>query len=67
MSCEAKLLWYMNLREIWESKDEYDFVVTTNEIILEGQVVTFQGVVTLDKDFGAGYKYEIIVEKGTRK
>jgi hypothetical protein len=29
-----------------------------------GDVVTFEGTVTLKKDFGAGYYYEVIVEDG---
>lgn len=44
------------------SKDEYDFVVTSDQAIPQGHIVTMVGVVTLDKDFGAGYKYDIIVE-----
>ena len=47
------------------SKDDYDFVLTSSTIVPEGQVVTLSGVVTLDKDFGAGYRYEIIVEEAT--
>jgi len=28
-----------------------------------GDVVTFEGVITLDKDFGAGYFYKVIMEE----
>jgi hypothetical protein len=31
------------------------------------EVVTFEGVIALDKDFGAGYKYDIILEQGKLK
>ena len=44
------------------SQDDYDFVITSNVPVPEGQVVTMTGVVRLNKDFGAGYTYEIIVE-----
>ena len=44
------------------SKDDYDLVVTSNETIAVGQFVTMIGKVALDKDFGAGYTYDIIVE-----
>jgi len=47
------------------SKDDYDLVITSNEFVKEGDVVTIQAIVTLNKDFGAGYKYDIILEKGT--
>jgi len=46
------------------SKDDFDLVITSNEIIAKGQVVTMTGTVTLNKDFGAGYSYEIIMENG---
>lgn len=42
--------------------DEYDLVLTTNLKISEGMPVALKGVVSLDKDFGAGYKYDIIIE-----
>ena len=46
------------------SKDEYDFVITSEVQIPEGHVVTMKGKVYLDKDFGAGYRYDIIIEEG---
>jgi hypothetical protein len=41
----------------------HDLVVTTNEIVNDDQIVIFEGTLTADKDFGAGYKYEAIVEE----
>lgn len=46
------------------SKDSYDLVVTTTELVNEGDFVTIKAVVTLNKDFGAGYKYDLILENG---
>ena len=46
------------------SADEYDFVITSDTAVPEGHTVTMKGNVTLDKDFGAGYMYELIVENG---
>ncbi|MEZ4875731.1 MAG: GW dipeptide domain-containing protein [Flavobacteriaceae bacterium] len=46
------------------SKDNYDFVVTSETFVPEGNVVTVQAVVSLNKDFGAGYKYALILENG---
>jgi hypothetical protein len=42
--------------------DKYDLTITSNEEVTEGQIVTFTGTVSIDKDFGAGYFYELIVE-----
>ncbi|MBL0316389.1 MAG: SH3-like domain-containing protein [Flavobacteriales bacterium] len=46
------------------SKDDYDLVVTTDQGIPEGHTITMKGKVALNKDFGAGYKYQIIIEEG---
>ena len=40
----------------------YDLMITTQENVRVGDVVIFEGVITLDKDFGAGYFYAIIME-----
>jgi hypothetical protein len=39
-----------------------DLTVTTTENIPLGAIVAVEGVITLNKDFGAGYKYDIIME-----
>lgn len=39
-----------------------DLAVTTDETVSEGDVVTLEGVLAVDKDFGAGYRYEAIVQ-----
>lgn len=46
------------------SKDDFDLVITSDVMIPEGHVVTMTGTVTLNKDFGAGYRYDIILENG---
>lgn len=40
----------------------YDFVATSTEEFPIGHVVTFKGTLILNKDFGAGYSYEILLE-----
>jgi len=42
--------------------DTYDFVLTTNAQIPVGHAVGFEGKIVLDKDFGAGYAYPILME-----
>jgi hypothetical protein len=44
-----------------------DLVVTSNETAKEGDVITVSGTVAKDKDFGSGYKYNVIIEKATLK
>ncbi len=44
-----------------EKKDD-DLTVTTRDPAAVGDVVVVRGVVHVDKDFGAGYQYPVIVE-----
>lgn len=43
-------------------KNQHDLVVTTLDEPKEGEVVTIEGVLAADRDFGAGYKYAVIIE-----
>lgn len=46
------------------SKDDFDLVITSNTFVAEGTVVTIKAKVVLNKDFGAGYRYDLILEEG---
>jgi hypothetical protein len=46
------------------SKDDFDLVVTSDTFIPEGSIVTLTATVSLNKDYGAGYKYDLILENG---
>lgn len=43
-------------------EEDMDLTVTTTENVPIGAVVAFEGTIALNRDFGAGYKYEIIME-----
>ena len=47
--------------------DGLDLTVTTSENIPLGAVVSLEGTIALDKDFGAGYRYDIIMEGAVLK
>lgn len=44
-------------------KGTHDITVTSQDPVAKGDVVTIKGTVRLDKDFGAGYTYALIVEE----
>lgn len=44
-----------------------DLTVTTAEIVSLGAIVTLEGTLALKKDFGAGYKYDYIMENAVIK
>ena len=45
----------------------HDLVVTTAELPNMGDIVTLEGVVAVNKDFGYGYNYAVIVEEAVVK
>lgn len=56
-----KINW-VHIQDGTRSGESFDLTITTNDVTKVGDVVTFEGTVTLKKDFGAGYYYEVIVE-----
>lgn len=46
------------------SMDNYDLVITSDHFVKKGSMVTIKAKVTLNKDFGAGYSYKLILEDG---
>jgi len=43
-------------------QNSHDLVVTSSETVEVGSIITIEGALAADKDFGAGYKYAAIVE-----
>ena len=56
---------WVHLQDGTKDGDNFDLTLTTQEEVQLDQVVTFEGTVTLNKDFGSGYSYELIVEEAT--
>ena len=50
-----------------EKQKTHDLVVTSKDSAEVGDVVTVSGTLAKDKDFGSGYKYNVIIEKGIVK
>lgn len=42
--------------------NDYDFVLTAQKSVPVGHTATFEGVLNVNRDFGAGYQYAIILE-----
>lgn len=51
-----------NWIHIADGSSDSDLVVTTDSSAQIGDVILISGALTLDKDFGYGYRYEVIVE-----
>ncbi len=46
-------------------KNTHDLIITSQDLPSVGDVVTMKGTIYTDKDFGAGYKYDVIMEQGS--
>ena len=44
-----------------------DLLVTTQETVALGDIVIFEGTIALNKDFGSGYSYEVLMEDAKRQ
>lgn len=53
---------WIHLRDGTGNEGENDLAVTTDAIVHPGDVVVVSGELGLDKDFGFGYVYDVIVE-----
>jgi hypothetical protein len=45
-----------------QAKNNNDILVTTQDTAKPGDVVTARGTVRIDKDFGSGYAYDVLIE-----
>lgn len=55
---------WVHLQDGTEFEGRRKLIVTTLNEVKVGDVVTFEATVVLDKDFGHGYRYDIILEEG---
>ncbi len=58
---------WIHIQDGTEYNGVFDLTVTSNEDINYklGDIVTFEGTLRLNKDFGAGYKYDFLLENAT--
>ena len=53
---------WVHIQDGTKDKDKYDLTVTTLDTVKVGDVVIFEGVVSVGKDIGAGYFYDVLIE-----
>jgi hypothetical protein len=55
---------WVHIQDGTEYQDGFDLTITTEIIVAVGETVTFEGKIALDKDFGYGYAYSVLMEGG---
>lgn len=58
---------WVHIQDGTDADGKYDLTVTTQGMAKVGDVVVVEGKITLDKDFGAGYRYDVIMEDAACK
>lgn len=58
---------WVHLMDGTKGPDRSDLTFTTKEVVKVGDTVTFEGILAIDKEFGAGYVYPLIVEGAVSK
>ena len=58
---------WVHLQDGTRDGDNWDLAITTQDIVKTGDIVVFEGVIALNKDFGAGYVYDVILEDAKLK
>lgn len=53
---------WVHLQDGTSDAGNYDLTITTTEEATPGEVATFEGTIVLNKDFGSGYAYDVLME-----
>ena len=53
---------WLHLQDGTDHEGSNDLTVTTADMAQKGDTVLVSGTLVIDKDFGAGYRYDVIVE-----
>lgn len=56
---------WLHLQDGTGAAGSCDLAVTTTSLAAVGDLITVQGVLAVDKDFGGGYRYDVLIEGAT--
>jgi hypothetical protein len=55
---------WVHIQDGSEFQGGFDLTITTDKKVSLDDTVTFEGKIVLDKDFGYGYFYNVLMEEG---
>jgi hypothetical protein len=55
---------WIHVQDGTNHENDFDLTITSNEIVKIGDVIVISGKLTLNKDFGYGYFYKVLIEDG---
>jgi hypothetical protein len=57
---------WVHIQDGTGDENSFDLTITTQDQVSIGSIAKFEGVVAIDKDFGHGYKYELLLEEAVQ-
>lgn len=66
MCCLGVVQNWFHLKDGTAFLGKNDIVITSEQEFKIGEKATFEGLLSLDKDFGSGYFFEVILENAAR-
>lgn len=58
---------WIHLQDGSEYEGYFDLIITSQETVSVGEIIIFEGKITINKDFGTGYTYNVILENAISK
>ena len=56
---------WLHIQDGTDNSGKFDLTVTTRDSLTVGNTATFKGIISLNKDFGYGYSYDVIMEEAS--
>ena len=54
---------WIHIQDGTDYSGKFDLAITTNDSLVVGMTATFKGIIELNKDFGYGYTYDVLMEQ----
>ena len=58
---------WIHLQDGTDDKGKFDLIITSPSKVKVGDIVTLEGIVSLNKDFGYGYSFDVMIENAIVK
>ena len=58
---------WVHLQDGTSGSGKFDLTIMTQDEVSVGDIVTFEGLIVLNKDFGSGYAYDVLMEQAKRQ
>ena len=56
---------WIHIQDGTDFNGNFDLTITSESVVNVGDTVTFKGTINLNKDFGSGYTYDVIMEEAS--